>query len=132
MKFFIDNIWLILIALVSGGALLWPSLMRGKNTLSTFQATRMINRDKAVVIDVRTPEEFNAGHVLQSKNIPLDQLSARSGELDKSVPLLIVCGSGVRATRAAAMLKRAGFDKVHVLDGGFREWQVQGLPTSKA
>lgn len=131
MKFFIDNIWLILIALVSGGALLWPSLTRGKNALSTLQATQLINRDKAVVIDVRTPDEFNAGHLLQSKNIPLDQLAARSGELDKSASLLIVCATGLRATRAAALLKRAGFDKVHVLDGGFREWQSQGLPSSK-
>lgn len=132
MKFFIDNIWLILIALVSGGALLWPSLSRSKHTLSTLQATQLLNKGKVSVVDVRTPDEFKAGHLRQSRNIPLDQLSARSGELDKAAPVLVVCGVGTRAARAAGQLRRAGFDKVYVLGGGFNEWQSQGLPTTKS
>lgn len=132
MKFFIDNIWLILTALLSGGALLWPSLMRGKNTLTTLQATQLLNKGKVTILDVRSPDEFKAGHLKQSKNIPLDQLGTRVGELDKSSPVLVICGVGARAARGAAQLKRAGFDNVYVLGGGFAEWQSQGLPTAKA
>ncbi len=131
MKFLIDNIWLILIALVSGGALLWPSLTRSKNTLTTLQATQLLNKGKVTIIDVRAPDEFKAGHLRQSKNIPLDQLGARSAELDKGSSVLLVCGVGARAARAAAQLKRAGFDNVYVLGGGFSEWQSQGLPTAR-
>ncbi len=83
------------------------------------------------IVDVRTPDEFKVGHLRQSKNIPLDQLGARAGELDKSASLLVVCGVGTRAARAAAQLRRAGFDNVYVLGGGFTEWQSQGLPTAR-
>jgi rhodanese-related sulfurtransferase len=132
VEFLIDNIWLVLIALVSGGALLFPSLMRPKGTLSTLQATQLLNQGKVTILDVRTPEEFRGGHLRQSKNIPLDQLGERIGELDKGLPALVVCAAGPRAARAAAQLRRAGFGEVYVLGGGFGEWQAQGLPTAKA
>lgn len=132
MKFFIDNIWLILTALLSGGALLWPTLTRGKNTLTTLQATQLLNKGKVTIIDVRSADEFKAGHLRQSKNIPLDQLGARVGEIDKSTSVLVVCGVGARAARGASQLRRAGVDNVYVLGGGFTEWQSQGLPTAKA
>lgn len=132
VEFLIDNIWLVLIALVSGGALLFPSLTRAKGSLSTLQATQLLNQGKVTILDVRTPEEFSGGHLRQSKNIPLGQLGERIGELDKASPVLVVCASGPRAARAAAQLRRAGFGQVHVLAGGFAEWQAQGLPTAKA
>lgn len=132
VEFLIDNIWLVLIALVSGGALLFPSLTRGKGTLSTLEATRLLNQAKVTIVDVRTPEEFAGGHLRQSKNLPLAQLGERLGELDKAQPVLVVCASGPRASRAAAQLRRAGFGDVYVLGGGFGEWQSQGLPTAKA
>lgn len=132
VKFLIDNIWLILIALVSGGALAWPSLARGKHTLTTLQAVQLLNKSKASIIDVRTPAEFNAGHLRFSKNIPLDELGKRMGELDKSQSLLVVCQAGARASRAAAELRRAGFGEVFVLEGGYAEWQSQGLPTASS
>ncbi len=132
VEFLIDNIWLVLAALLSGGALLFPSLTRAKGSLSTLQATQLLNRGKVSIIDVRAPEEFGGGHLRQSKNIPLDQLGARIGELDKAVPVLVVCAAGTRAARAAAQLRRAGFGEVYVLGGGFGEWQSQGLPTAKA
>ncbi len=132
VEFLIDNIWLVLIALVSGGALLFPSLMRPKGTLSTLQATQLLNQGKVTIVDVRTPEEFRGGHLRQSKNIPLDQLGERIGELDKGLPALVVCAAGPRAARAAAQLRRAGFGEVYVLGGVFGEWQAQGLPTAKA
>ncbi len=131
MDFLIDNIWLVLIALVSGGALAWPTLNRGKGNLSTLQATQLMNQGKVQVLDVRGNDEYAAGHLRQAKHIPVDQIEARAGELDKSRPVLVVCQTGMRARRGAAQLRRAGFAEVFILDGGYQEWQAQGLPTAK-
>ena len=131
MKFLIDNIWLVLIALVSGGALAWPTLSRSKLSLSTLQATQLLNQGKAQILDVRTADEFGAGHLRNAKHIPVDQLGARVAELDKARPVLVVCQTGPRAQRAAGQLARAGFAEVFILDGGYAEWQSQGLPTAK-
>ena len=130
VKFLIDNIWLILLALVSGGALAWPSLTRGKHSLSTLQAIQLLNKSKVSIVDVRKSDEFSAGHLRDSKNIPIDDLDKRVGELDKSHPVLVVCQSGVRASRAAAEFRRVGFSEVYILDGGITEWRSQGLPVA--
>jgi rhodanese-related sulfurtransferase len=130
VKFLIDNIWLILLALVSGGALAWPSLTRGKHSLSTLQAIQLLNKGKVSIVDVRKSDEYSAGHLRDSKNIPIDDLDKRVGELDKSHPVLVVCQSGVRASRAAAEFRRVGFSEVYILDGGITEWRSQGLPVA--
>ncbi len=130
MKFLIDNIWLILIALVSGGALAWPTLTRGKNSLTTLQAVQLLNKGKVSIIDVRTPDEYKGGHLRNSKNIPLSELGKRIAELDKSHAVLLICQTGPRAGRAASEFQRAGFGEVYVLSGGYAEWQSQGLPTA--
>ena len=130
VKFLIDNIWLILLALVSGGALAWPSLTRGKHSLSTLQAIQLLNKGKVSIVDVRKSDEFSAGHLRDSKNIPIDNLDKRVSELDKTHPVLVVCQSGVRASRAAGEFRRAGFGEVYILDGGYSEWRSQGLPVA--
>ena len=130
VKFLIDNIWLILFALVSGGALAWPSLTRGKHSLSTLQAIQLLNKGKVSIVDVRKSDEFSAGHLRDSKNIPIDNLDKRVSELDKTHPVLVVCQSGVRASRAAGEFRRAGFGEVYILDGGYTEWRSQGLPVA--
>ena len=130
MKFLIDNIWLILIALVSGGALAWPALTRGKNTLTALQAVQLLNKSKVSIIDVRAPDEFKVGHLRNAKNIPVGDLDKRIAELDKGQAVLLICQSGLRANRAASELRRAGFGEVYVLSGGYAEWQSQGLPTA--
>lgn len=133
MKFIIDNIWLIGVALVSGGALLWPGLQRRGNKVSTLQATQLINQGKGVIVDVREPAEFAAGHLRDAKNIPLKELSNRTSELDKfkSKAVIVVCQTGVRSAKAAAQLKKAGFAEAFSLDGGVSAWQAQGLPMAK-
>ena len=131
MKFFLDNIWLIGIAILSGGALLWPNLQRRGARVTTLQATQLINQGKAIVVDVREPAEFSAGHLRDAKNIPLGELSNRIGELDKSKAVIAVCQSGTRSAKAAGQLKKAGFNEVFSLDGGIAAWQAQGLPLTK-
>lgn len=131
VKFFIDNIWLLLTAIVSGAALAWPVLTRSKHNLTILQATQLINKGKAVVVDVRAPEAFAAGHLRSAKNIPLKELAARINELDKSQPVLVVCAAGVQSVKGAVQLAKAGFAEAYSLDGGFDAWQAQGLPVTK-
>ncbi|HEX2530024.1 MAG TPA: rhodanese-like domain-containing protein [Burkholderiaceae bacterium] len=133
MKFIIDNIWLIALALVSGGALLWPSLQRRGDKVSLLQATQLINQGKAVIVDVRDSGAFVAGHMRDAKNVPLKELSQRIGELEKfkSKTIVVVCYTGVRSSKAAAQLKKAGFGEVYSMNGGMAAWQAQGLPVAK-
>ena len=133
MKFIIDNIFLVAIAVLAGGALLWPALApRGKRA-SPLQLTQMINRGKTTIVDVRSSEEFAAGHLRDAKHIPLADLGARIGELDKSKnrTVIMVCQTGARSDKAARQLQAAGFEDVHSLEGGLAAWKAAGLPLTK-
>ena len=97
MKFIVDNWMLILIALSSGGMLAWPLIRgTGAGALTAQGAVQLINRERAVVVDVRDPEEFAAGHMTGAKNVPLDQLEAKLATTvkNKGLPLLLVCATG--------------------------------------
>jgi len=133
VKFFIDNIWLIALALVSGGALMWPVIGQRGQKVSILQATQLINQGKGVIVDVREPAAFAAGHMRDAKNIPLKELSNRIGELEKfkSKSVIAVCQAGMQSAKAAAQLKKAGFADASSLDGGFAAWQAQGMPIAK-
>lgn len=113
--------------------MLWPMLQRRGEKVSILQATQLINQGKAVIVDVRDPESFAAGHLRDAKNIPLKELSNRIGELDKfkAKSMIAVCQSGVQSAKAAGQLKKAGFNDAFSLDGGMAAWQAQGLPLAK-
>jgi len=133
VNFIIDNIFIVAIAVISGVALLWPALApRGKRA-TPLQVTQMINRGKTTIVDVRSADEFAAGHLRDAKHIPLADLTSRIGELDKSKTrtVVIVCQSGARADKAARQLQAAGFDDVHSLEGGLAAWTAAGLPLTK-
>ena len=135
MKFFIDNWFLILAAFVSGGMLLWPLVQRGTGggKLTTSEAVMLINREKAVLIDVSEPAEFAAGHAAGAKNVPLGKLEA-SGELpkNKALPLVVLCPSGARASRAVAILRKLGYQNSRALAGGSAAWREANLPIEKS
>lgn len=133
MKFFIDNIFLIAIVLISGGALLWPVLTQRGKRGSPHEVTMLINRGKATIVDVRDAKEFAEGHLPEAKNIPLSELDKRIGELEKfkQRSLIVVCKSGARASTAAAKLGKAGYADVVNLEGGIAAWQKAGLPLAK-
>lgn len=103
-----------------------------KSTLGQLDATLLINRDDAVVIDVREQTEYSQGHIPNARHIPLGELERRLPELEslKSSPLILCCTSGVRSRGAAAKLKQAGFEKVFNLKGGVMEWSKAGQPLS--
>ena len=133
MKFIIDNIFLIALIVVSGGALLIPVLQRRGAKVSLLQATQLMNQHKSNVIDVREVAEFEVGHIKSAKNIPLSDLAKRMAELEKQKanPVIVVCASGTRSATAVAMLMRAGFTQAVSMDGGMSAWQTQGLPVVK-
>ena len=134
MKFLIDNWYLILIAVASGAMLLLP-LVRGAGagSLSAAAAVHLINREKAVVVDVCEAEEFAAGHVNGAKNVPLSQLEEKlpTAVKNKQLPLVLLCATGARAVRAEAIAKKLGFEKAQALSGGMKAWREAGLPVEK-
>nr|WP_218942817.1 rhodanese-like domain-containing protein [Rhodoferax sp. BLA1] len=126
---------MIAVALASGGMLLWPLIKGGAvGGLSAEAAVQLINREKAVVVDVCETDEFAAGHVVGAKNIPLGQLEEKlAGAVkNKALPLILVCRSGARSGRAVAMAKKLGFEKAQSLSGGMGAWRAANLPVEKA
>ena len=135
MKFIIDNWMLLSVAFVSGAMLLWPVVQGGMGRgLSAAGAVQLINREKGVVVDVCGPEEFAAGHVAGARNVPLGQFEQRLPEVvkNKTVPLILVCASGMRANRALAAARKLGYENAQVLAGGMKAWKDANLPIEKA
>jgi rhodanese-related sulfurtransferase len=126
---------LFAVALVSGAMLLWPLVRRGTGGpwVNTARATEMINREDALLVDVREANEYGAGHILGAKSLPLARLADGAGELGKKKdrPLIVYCDSGDRAAKAAAALKKHGFTRVANLSGGLGAWRQAGLPVEK-
>ena len=136
MQFVQTNVWLILIAVASGAMLLWPTVRRavhGGGEVGTLEATQLINRRDAVILDVREPGEYAAGHLPNAKHIPLAQLASRMKELEKfkERPIVITCASGNRSGSALSLLKKNGFKEAVNLKGGIAAWQQASLPLEK-
>jgi rhodanese-related sulfurtransferase len=135
MKFFLDNWLLIAVALSSGGMLMMPALQKaGQGALTADDAVRLINRERAVVVDVCQPPEYAAGHIVGAKNIPLDQLENKLTHTvkNKTVPLILVCQSGGRSNRAVDMAKKLGYAQALSLSGGLNAWRSANLPVERA
>ena len=135
MNFLIENWMLIAVAFASGAMLLWPAVKgAGGGTLSTAAAVQLMNREKAVVVDVCETEEYAQGHIGGARNVPLGQLEQRLPEVvkNKGLPLILVCQTGARAQRAVATAKRLGYEKAQALSGGLRAWKEANLPVEKA
>ncbi|NMM10711.1 MAG: rhodanese-like domain-containing protein [Polaromonas sp.] len=136
MKFLIDNWMLISIALASGGMLVWPMISSGVNAgaLSASGAVQLINREKAVVVDVCGADEFAAGHVAGAKNVPMGELEARLPGVvkNKALPVILVCASGMRSNRAVAIAKKLGYEQAQSLSGGLKAWKDANLPVEKS
>lgn len=135
MEFILENILLIGLALGSGLMLIWPMLNRSgaATNLSPSDAVLLINRENALVLDVRDEAEYAAGHITDARNIPLSALDTRFQELNKfkDKPILVNCQAGMRSGKAVAMLHKQGFTKVYNLQGGLNAWQQAKLPVVK-
>lgn len=134
MEFINQNILLVSLVVVSGVSLLWPFLARPSgNSVSPGEATQLINREDAHIVDVREADEFAGGHLPEAINIPAGKLTERLGELEKfkGKPLILCCASGMRSNKACGELKKQGFDKLFNLAGGVDAWVGAGYPIKK-
>ena len=139
LEFLLKNWMLVLTALVSGFFLVWPQLKGkgGAGSIGTNEAVRLINREKAVLIDVSEPDEFAKGHPNGARNVPISKLEGKlegAKELpsNKALPLVVVCPTGSRASRAAGLLRKAGYEKAQSLAGGLGAWREANLPVEKS
>jgi len=134
LEFINQNILLIGLVVMSGGALLWQLFGgAGVNGVNPVEATLLINREDAHVVDVRETDEFANGHLPDARHIPLSKLADRVGEIEKfkGKPVIVCCASGMRSSRACGQLKKLGFDNVHNLAGGIDAWVGAGYPIKK-
>jgi len=130
VQFVLENIFLIAIAFVTGGMLLWP-IVRNRSSgpaLSTLQVTQLINSRNATIVDVRSAEEFAKGSLPNARNLPAPTVADRLRELKKDKPVIVVCANGQAAGKVAAQLRSNGFNDVFILGGGLAAWREAGLP----
>ncbi len=135
MNFVVENWMLLLVALSSGVMLFVPALKGATDAgVTTAAAVRLINREKAVVVDVCEAQEYAAGHLGGAKNIPLNQLEAKlpTAVKNKSLPLILICQTGARSGRAVAIAKKLGYEKVQSISGGLGAWKTANLPVEKS
>ena len=135
LTFLIEHWYLVLAAVTSGGLLVWPLVNRGTQggKVNATEAVRLINREKAVLIDVSEPAEYAASHAAGARSVPLGGLeNSTSLPKNKALPLVVVCPTGARATRATATLKKLGFDNARALAGGLAAWREANLPLEKS
>jgi len=101
--------------------------------VSPKQATEMINREDAVVLDIRSMNDFQTGHIINAINIPGNALKNQLKQLakHKQSPIIVACRSGAQSTAACKQLREANFEKVFNMQGGMLAWQNDDLPISK-
>lgn len=125
--------------LVSAFFLLWTLFFvtesrRGGQTLTPQGATNMVNRDNALVVDLRDSDEFREGHIAGSINVPYKELENRLSELEKhrERPLILVCKNGTQAGPAGRLLRGKGLDNIWRISGGIVAWRNDKLPVVRA
>jgi rhodanese-related sulfurtransferase len=103
---------------------------QGATHVTAADAVRLINKG-ALVIDVRKPEEFESGHIVNARNVPLDRMQQGEVHKQKSKILLAVCADGSTSGRAAGHLRKAGYENAFSLKGGIAGWRADNLPLVK-
>jgi len=136
VQFISNNIFPIGMAVFSGIMLLWSyfgNRFKGVKEVNSSGALQLINHKNAVVLDVREPGEYESGHVLNSKLIPLGKLKERIGELEKykDHSIVVLCRSGNRSGTACFILGKHGFNQAYNLAGGIQAWKKANLPVEK-
>ncbi len=138
LQFFADNYnWVPLLALILSGALwLWLTVRQRWSPvreIGALEATQLINRRDALMLDLREPKDYAGGRVPNSMHLPESQLASRAHELEKLTarPVIAYCERGQRSRTAAVALTRLGFAEVYTLRGGLRAWSEAGLPVEK-
>ena len=135
---FFSNQPVLSIAWIAIAAMLVQSLIKhkisGVKSIDAQDAIMMINKQNAIIVDVRSVEDYKKGHIVNAKNIPVSQIDKGNFteiEKHKEAPIIVVCASGDRSSGAAGKLKKAGFTQVTNLLSGMNGWASTNLPTTK-
>lgn len=103
----------------------------GVSEMPPTDARPLVEAAYSQFIDVRTPEEYAAGHAYRTRNIPLDKLMDNLGVIEKNEPVYLICATGRRSMEAAKMLNEAGYPQTISIAGGTTAWEAAGLPMQK-
>ena len=133
---FVVNHWVLSVTFVALLSLLiWTSFAHagGARKISPLDATRLINSENAIVLDVRGDGEFGEGHIVNALHIPQGSLKDRLDKLEKykKRPIISTCRTGHQSASACSLLRKNGFEKVYSLSGGILAWQNASLPLTK-
>ncbi len=136
MQFLENNFMMLLVLISSGLMLLWSffgNRLRGIKEVDTVGALQLINHKEAVILDVREQKEYDSGHILNAKLIPLGKLNERMNELEKfrDRSIIVMCRGGQRSATATALLGKQGYTQAYNLSGGVIAWQKANLPLEK-
>lgn len=128
-----NNLYIVLIALVAGAMLLWPTLGKGRagNPVAVQQAVQLVNQKHGIFIDVRPAELFKTGTIPQARNLPAADIESKANTLPKDKPIIVFCDQGRESGRVVGALRKQGFTEAVSLQGGLRSWAEAGLPLSK-
>lgn len=132
MEFTSRHTLLVLALMISFFVLVFSELRRkasGLVAVDPTEAVKLINSD-AMVIDLRGADSFGLGHIVNAKNIPMDELDARHDQISgfKNKPIVAVCQAGVSSNKVVDKLRKSGFESVYGLKGGMAAWSEAGLP----
>lgn len=129
---FVINHWILVTAFCGVLGLLIANLLSGAGGLTPLQAVELINREDALVLDVRTTGDFEAGHITNALNVPVADLEGARDKLgDTERPLIVCCASGTTAVGAVRRLRGWGFSGARTLSGGINAWRSANLPLTK-
>ncbi|MDR3214098.1 MAG: rhodanese-like domain-containing protein [Azoarcus sp.] len=135
MEFLQQNLPWVALAVCSGLWLLFDLVRqwRDKSLLTPLEVTLRINREDAIVVDLRDQGDFEQGHLPNARHLPLADIDRRATELEKfrNRPLIFYCDSDSRTAKAIATLKKTGFEKLYSLRGGLFEWEKAGQPITR-
>jgi rhodanese-related sulfurtransferase len=133
---FAGNHLALVAALVVILILLTQNLMAdvsGKWVVDPQRATELLNREEAVVVDIRPMADFTKGHIINAINIPMNGFKNQMSQLNKhkEKPIIVACRSGAQSAAACKLLRSDGFEQVYNLKGGILAWQSRNLPVSR-
>lgn len=133
IEFIGNHVLLVAAWVLTLAMLLWNESRRAGKAVTPAIATQMINKEDAVILDIRPKKEWDTGRITGARHIPMAELDRRIDELNKykEKPIIVVCNLGQTAGAATKKLKAAGFDNVMRLSGGMTEWKGQSLPVVK-
>lgn len=135
LEFLANHTILSMVFFVLAGVLVWTFVGGGGGRrVEPAQATRLINHENALVIDVRSDGEYAEGHIVNAINEPFGGLAQQISKLEKyrDRTIITTCRNGQQAANASGILRKNGFENVFSLSGGIVAWQGASLPLTKS